>query len=136
VRCSSRWWVTTPLSALPASASGEPRAGLDVRNARLALGPLVGSVTGTLKRFDDGFRLDLAWRAGPVPCQAFNTPLGAGAPFDIGYELRKLSEATEIARAAGRVAARASMVFDSRDLGGTRLDFSPEAKCPTTLFAP
>jgi hypothetical protein len=119
-----------------AAASGSPDAGLDLRNARLAVGPLVGAMNGTLKAYGDGFRVDLAWSAGPVPCKAFDTPLGSGTPFDIAFQLRKLAEATGLTRIDGAVTARASLTFDSRDLGSTRVDFAPDAKCQVAIFAP
>lgn len=111
------------------SAGGDPAAGLDVKQARLAVGPLVGALKGTVKRFDDGFRVDLAWQAGPVPCSAFDTPLGPGQPFDIAYQLRKLGEAVGLTNLTGEVKAAAMLGFDSRDLGSTSLRFTPEAKC-------
>jgi hypothetical protein len=120
--------------AWEASASGDPSAGLDVKKARLAVGPLVGVMTGTLKRFEDGFRLDLAWSAGPVPCRAFDTPLADGQPFDIAYQLRKLVEATGLTKIDGDVSARGTLAFDSRDLGQARVDFEPDAKCQVTVF--
>ena len=114
---------------------GRPASTLDARNSRLAVGPLVGALTGTLKVFDDGFRIDLAWQAGPVPCRAFELPPPAGAPFDIAYQLRKLSESVGMTKIDGQVSARASLAFDSRDLGIARLDFLPEAKCPPLVVA-
>jgi hypothetical protein len=117
-------------------ASGDPAAGLDVKKARLAVGPLVGALTGTLKRFDDGFRLDLAWSAGPVPCRAFDAPLPEGQPFDIAYELRQLAQATGLTKLSGDVSARGTLAFDSRDLAATRVDFAPDARCQIALFAP
>ena len=42
------------------------------RMPAIAVGPLVGAAHGTLKTFDDGFHVDLAWHAGPVPCAAFD----------------------------------------------------------------
>jgi hypothetical protein len=118
------------------SASGAPDTGLDVKVGRLAVGPLVGALTGMLKAFDDGFRVDLGWIAGPVPCNAFDAPLAAGAPFDIAYQLRKLAQDSGLTRIDGKVSARASLAFDSRDLGITHLDFSPDAKCQVAIFAP
>jgi len=132
--------------AWDAAGTGDPREGIDVSEAastasagrvsktgaRLAAGPLVGTLTGTLKAFDDGFRLDLAWRAGPVPCAAFDAPLGVGQPFDIAYELRKLAEAT--GHLAGDVSATGTLAFDSRDLGATKADFAPEVRCRASLF--
>ena len=118
--------------AWDAAASGAPRSGLDLKKARLAAGPLAGALTGTLKPFDDGFRLDLAWSAGPVPCSAFVTPVGPGDPFDIAYQLRKLAEGVTTIK--GDVTARGTLAFDSRDLGMSRIDFAPDAKCQATLF--
>jgi hypothetical protein len=118
------------------AGAGNPAGGasaLDVQDARIAVGPLVGSAHGTLKTFDDGFRLDLAWRAGPVPCAAFDAPLGPGEPFDIAYELRKLAESTGLARVHGDVTANATLAFDSRDLGSTAVHFVPTTNCDVAL---
>jgi hypothetical protein len=111
------------------AAAGDPRAGIDLKPGRLAVGPLVGGLRGTLKKFDDGFRIDSAWQAGPVPCAAFTAPLGPGQPFDIAYELRKLAEAAGLTKLAGSVAARAMLTFDSRDLGAIALEFTPDVRC-------
>lgn len=116
------------------AASGDRRAGLDVKKARLAVGPMVGTMTGTLKTFDDGFRVDLAWTGTPVPCAAFEAPLGAGNPFDVAYQLRKLAEGVGLAKVAGEVTARGELTFDSRDLGAARVEFKPEVKCQVALF--
>ena len=116
------------------SASGDPRTGLDVKKAKLAVGPMVGAMTGTLKTFDDGFRLDLAWIATAVPCAAFEAPLGAGSPFDVAFQLRKLVEGAGLARVAGEVTARGGLTFDSRDMGAARVEFKPEVKCQVALF--
>ncbi len=116
------------------SATGDRRSGLDVKKARLAVGPMVGTMTGTLKTFDDGFRVDLAWTGTPVPCAAFEAPLGAGNPFDVAFQLRKLVEGVGLAKVAGEVTARGELTFDSRDLGAARVEFKPEVKCQVTLF--
>ncbi len=49
---------------------------IDLRDARVAVGPLVGAALGTLKTFDDGFRLDLAWHADPCPARHSTLPSG------------------------------------------------------------
>jgi hypothetical protein len=131
--------VELPISSRPidlaweAAVSGNASAGIDVRKARFAVGPLVGPLTGTFKRFDDGFRVDLAWAAGPVPCEAFSTQLGLGQPFEIGYALRKLAETSQhgLRRGASGQGIRATVLFsfDSRDLGATTVDFAPEGAC-------
>jgi hypothetical protein len=129
--------MTRPIDvAWDVSSNGDARGEIDLREARVAVGPLVGAAIGTVKTFDDGFRLDLAWHAGPVPCAAFDAPLGPGQPFDIAYSLRKLAEGARLARVMGEVAARATMVFDSRDLGATTLNFAPKANCAFVLGDP
>ena len=112
--------------AWEASFSGNATSGIDVKKARLAFGPLVGPLSGTLKPFDDGFRLDLAWAAGPLPCAAFEVALGVGQPFDVGYLLRTLKKSPE-------VAATLQFSFDSRDVSATRIDFAPEIACARPL---
>lgn len=121
--------------AWEATATGDPRVGLDVKKARLAAGPLVGTLTGMLKTFDDGFRVDLAWSAGPVPCTAFEAPLAEGQPFDIAYQLRKLAEATGITKVKGDVSARGSLAFDTRDLSTSKVEFTPEVTCQVAMFS-
>jgi hypothetical protein len=116
------------------AASGRPDSVIDVKNARIAVGPLVGGVKGTFKRFTDGFRVDLAWSAGPVPCAAFDTPLAPGQPFDVAYQLRKLAESAGLTKLAGQVRATAAITLDSRDLGANSVRFVPEASC--SLFGP
>lgn len=115
-------------------ASGRPDSVVDVKNARIAVGPLVGGVKGTFKRFSDGFRVELAWAAGPVPCTAFDTPLAPGQPFDVAYQLRKLAESAGLTKLAGQVKATAAITLDSRDVGATNVRFVPEASC--SLFGP
>ncbi|MDP9002775.1 MAG: hypothetical protein M3O46_22020 [Myxococcota bacterium] len=113
------------------SVSGNPTTGGDVKKALLALGPLVGPVTGTLKRFDDGFRVELAWSAGPVPCAAFAAPLGSAQPFEVDYDLRKFAGVTSV---KGDVRATLLLSFDSRDLGATKINFAPESSCRGASF--
>jgi hypothetical protein len=127
--------LPSPLDvAWDGAASGDPRGGMDVKKARLAVGPMVGALTGTLKTYEDGFRLDLAWSAIPVPCAAFEAPLGAGNPFDVAFQLRKLAEGVGLAKVAGEVTARGGLTFDSRDLGASKVEFKPEVKCQVALF--
>lgn len=118
------------------TASGDASDGLDVKKAQLAVGPLLGTVTGTLRTFDQGFRLALAWSAGPVPCNAFDAQIDEETPFDIAYQLRKLAEATGLTKVSGQVSAHASATIDSRDVGATHVEFVPVATCQVALFAP
>ncbi len=108
---------------------------MDVKKAQLAVGPLLGTLTGTLRTFDDGFRLVLAWSADPVPCKAFDAQIDEGTPFDIAYQLRKLAEATGLTKLSGEVSAHGSATIDSRDVGSTRVEFVPVATCQVALFA-
>jgi hypothetical protein len=118
------------------TASGNGHLGVDVKDARLAVGPLVGALVGTLRTFDDGFRADLAWHAGPVPCAAFDVVLAPGQPFDIAYELRKLAQATGLTKVSGDVSASGALTFDSRDLGAAAVSFVPASTCQVAMFAP
>lgn len=118
------------------TATGDASQGMDVKKARLAVGPLLGTVTGTLRTFDDGFRLAFAWSAGPVPCNAFDTPIDEGTTFDIAYQLRKLAEATGLTKLSGEVRASGSATIDSRDVGATHVEFAPVSTCQVALFAP
>jgi hypothetical protein len=118
------------------TATGDSRQGMDVKKAQLAVGPLLGTVTGTLRTFDEGFRLALAWSAGPVPCKAFDTQIDEGTTFDIAYQLRKLAEATGITKLSGEVSAHGSATVDSRDVGANQVEFVPVSTCQVALFAP
>ncbi|MGD0526531.1 MAG: hypothetical protein ABSE49_15390 [Polyangiaceae bacterium] len=116
------------------TASGDRRTGLDVKKAHLAVGPMAGAMTGTVKTFDDGFRVDLAWSATAVPCAAFEAPAAAGSPLDVAFQLRKLAEGVGLAKVAGEVSARGTLSFDSRDLGAAHVEFAPQVKCQVSLF--
>jgi hypothetical protein len=111
------------------SASGNPAAGIDVKNARLAVGPLVGTLSGTFKAFDDGVRADLAWSAGPIPCAALVAPLGVGQPFDIAYALRGLAGKALSNALHGSASAAALLTLDSRNLAATKIDLRPDIHC-------
>jgi hypothetical protein len=109
-------------------ATGNPRAGIDIRGAKLAVGPLVGDLRGTLKTFPSGFRVDLAWRADPVPCAALAMPVGSGEISEILYNLRKLG--APMSRLSGGTAtASATLAFDSRDFGAFAVKLKPEVAC-------
>ncbi len=128
--------VSTALGGRPtvvaweATVGGDPTVGLDLKKARLALGPLVGPLMGTLKALEGGVRLDLAWAAGPVPCAALDAPLGPGQPFDVGYALRRLAEGASRRHLQTNVSARAELSFDSRDPFAPRLDVTSTTTCP------
>jgi hypothetical protein len=125
--------VPQPLDlAWDLSAAGQGGV-VDIKNSRVAVGPLVGAARGTIRTYADGFRVDAAWSAGPVPCAALDTPLAPGQPFDIAYQIRKLAESAGLTSLRGDVAASATLVFDSRDLGSTTLAFTPKANCDVAL---
>ena len=117
-----------------AAAGGNGGKGVaDIKNGRVAVGPLVGAARGTLKTYADGFRIDAAWSAGPVPCAAFDAPLAPGQPFDIAYQIRKLAQSTGLANLRGDVSASAMLAFDSRDLGTSTMTFTPKATCDVAI---
>jgi hypothetical protein len=92
-----------------------------------------------VKLFDDGFRLDVAWTAVPVPCRSFDEPGGAGSPFELPYALRqlgKLADRAGLTLVEGEVTARGTLAFDSRDLAGTQCAFVPDVRCKVALFSP
>jgi hypothetical protein len=127
--------VPRPLDvAWDMAASGERGDGnaVDLQKAAIAAGPLVGNARGTLKTFDDGFRIDLAWRAGPVRCTAFDAPAEPGQ-LDLGYAIRKLAQDTGLATVRGDVSASATLAFDSRDLGATAFSFTPQVRCDVAI---
>jgi hypothetical protein len=111
------------------TASGIPGTGIEVKKAQLAVGPLVGAVTGTLQAFEDGFRLDLAWAAAPVPCAALLASLDPGQPFHVDYQLRRLATTALAKKLLGQVSASVMVSFDSRDLTTGKIDFRPEVDC-------
>jgi hypothetical protein len=114
-------------------ASGQ--AGVaDIKQSKVAVGPLLGAVKGTLKTYADGFRVDAAWSAGPVPCAAFDTPPGGpGAPLDFAYQIRKLARSAGLTTLTGQVSASAMLAFDSRELGATTLTFTPSSTCDVAI---
>jgi len=116
------------------AATGDASQGMDVKRAQLAVGPLLGAMTGTVRTFDDGFRLVLAWNASPVPCNAFDAQMDEGTPFDIAYQLRKLAEATGLTKLSGEVSAHGNATIDSRDVGSTHVEFVPVSTCQVALF--
>ncbi len=111
------------------TANGDPMVGIDVTKARLAVGPLVGPLSGTLNAPEGAFRLNLAWAAGPVPCTALNASLGPGQPFEIAYALRQLAEAATRKHLTAQVRARAELTFDSRDPFASTAEFVPSGTC-------
>jgi hypothetical protein len=113
-------------------ATGQGGAG-DIKQGRLTVGPLVGDVRGTLKTYPDGFRVDAGWSAGPVPCAAFDPTLGPGEPLDFAYQIRKLAQSAGLTKLTGSVSASAMLAFDSRDLGGATMTFTPNATCDVAM---
>jgi hypothetical protein len=121
--------LATPIDARwEGAATGNPRAGIEIRGAKLAVGPLVGDLRGTLKTFESGFRVDLAWRATPVPCAALAMPLGSGEISEILYNLHNLGAAAGKA-SGGTASATATLSLDSRDLGAFVLKVVPDLSC-------
>ncbi len=129
------WDLTANGDRAPRADAAHPETTqtIDLTEGRIAAGPLVGNVKGALKVFDDGFRADLSWSAGPVPCTAFDAPLGPGQPFDIGYEIRQLAQNTGIATVHGDVSAAGTLAFDSHDLGAGAVKFTPRVNCDVAL---
>jgi len=134
--------VPQPLDAkLDLQASGDPTAGAEVKKGSLALGPLSGAVVGMLKVFDDGIRVDLGWKAGPMACAAFASvpppPVPKGAPpglGDLAHQLGQFAQATGIAKVTGEVRMEGTLSFDSRDFGQARATVTPAINCDLAIF--
>jgi hypothetical protein len=125
------------------TARGAPAVGLDVKAARLAVGPLVGTVSGSIKEFADGVRFELAWQAAPISCDSVQAPLDPAFPFDVDFQLRKYALQLQKSassrdrvqggpglRPAALLAARGALTFDTRDLAATKVTFSADPPCP------
>ncbi len=119
--------------------AGDPSSA-EVKKGTLSVGPLNGAVLGTLRVFDDGIRIDLGWKAGPLPCDAFAsapsipTVTGAAPLGDLANQLKQFAQATGIAKVTGEVRMEGSLIFDSRDFGTAMVRFTPANTCDLALF--
>ncbi len=132
--------VPAPLDAkAELQVAGDP-ASAEVKKGTLAVGPLNGAVLGTLRVFDDGIRVDLGWKAGPLPCNVFAaTPsiptVTGGLPLgELANQLKDFAQATGIAKVTGEVRMEGALTFDSRDFGTTNVRFTPTNTCDVALF--
>ncbi len=127
-----------PIDAkLTLAAAGDATKGLDVKQGTLAVGPLNASVTGTVKLFDDGIRLALAWRSTPVSCAQIGKQMATQALGQLGGQLGSL--VTDLGGAIGvRVAGEASasglITLDSRDVSAASFTLTANDTCGLALF--
>jgi hypothetical protein len=119
---------------LQLQAAGTAAAGLDVKHGSLRAGPLRANVTGTLKLFDDGARLALAWAAPPVSCEELGKKFAAQA---LGAQLGAL--AAQISgsmglKMTGEAVASGLITLDSRDVSGGSATMTSNETCGIALF--
>ncbi|MEI7891585.1 MAG: hypothetical protein WCI05_00755 [Myxococcales bacterium] len=125
--------------SLALRAEGARRAPLVISNGVLAMGPLSGPVTGTWTVEDDGFVLALDWRGGPVSCDALaavSSSVVRDPVAELGEQMRQFARLTGFAKVTGNLRAEASVRFDSRDTGATRVSFVPKSDCDVAFALP
>jgi hypothetical protein len=122
---------------LTVAASGDVTKGLDVKQGSFAAGPLKGSVTGTMKIFDDGARLALAWKSQGVPCSEIGKQMAAEALGQLGSQLGAIAgDVGNVIglRVAGEASASGLITLDSRDLAATSFTMTSNQTCGIDLF--
>jgi hypothetical protein len=127
-----------PIDAkLVLAASGDTTKGLDVKQGSLTAGPLKASVTGTVKLFDDGIRLALAWRSTPVSCAEIGKQMATQALGQLGGQLGSivgdLGGAIGV-HVAGEAAASGLITLDSRDVNAASFTLTTNDTCGLALF--
>ena len=125
-------------AALQLRAAGDLAKGLDVKEGTLKAGPLTATVSGTVKLFDDGARLALAWTAKPVPCAEVGKQLATQALGRLGAPARgaRRPERGGIAglRVTGEAVASGLITLDSRDVSATSFTMTSNETCGLALF--
>jgi hypothetical protein len=119
------------------AAAGTTSKGLDVKEGTLHAGPLVATVSGTVKLFDDGARLALAWTATPVPCIEVGKQLAAQALGQLGAQLGAIAADVGGAigmRVTGATLASGLITLDSRDVNATAFTVTANETCGLALF--
>jgi hypothetical protein len=123
--------------AMQLHAVGDVTKGLDVKEGTLKAGPLTASATGTLKLFDDGARLTLAWIAKPVSCAEMGKQLATQALGGLGTQLGALAQdvgGVVGLRVTGNAAASGLITLDSRDVSTTSFGMTSNETCGLALF--
>jgi hypothetical protein len=124
--------------ALALAASGDKTKGLDVKQGTLTAGPLHASLSGTLKLFDDGVRLALAWRSTPVACADLARQMAAkgGGPLGgagLGTIAQNLGQLIGV-RVSGDASASGLITLDSRDVNAASFTMTANDTCGLALF--
>jgi hypothetical protein len=124
-------------ASLVLSATGDVAKGLDVKQGTLTAGPLHATVTGTVKVFDDGLRLALAWRSTPVSCAQIGKEMATQALGQLGGQLGSivgdLGGAIGV-HVAGEAAASGLITLDSRDVSAASFTLTTNDTCGLALF--
>jgi hypothetical protein len=98
---------------------------------------LHATVTGTVKVFDDGLRLALAWRSTPVSCAQIGKEMATQALGQLGGQLGSivgdLGGAIGV-HVAGEAAASGLITLDSRDVSAASFTLTTNDTCGLALF--
>jgi hypothetical protein len=128
-------------ASLELRAVGDVVKGLDVKDGTLKAGPLTASVAGTIKLFDDGARLALAWTGRPVSCADVGKELATQALSGLGPQLGAIAQ--DVAQnvgglvglhVAGNAFAAGLITIDSRDVNATSFTMTSNETCGLALF--
>jgi hypothetical protein len=123
--------------ALQLHAVGDVAKGLDVKEGTLKAGPLNATAIGTIKLYDDGARMTLAWTAKPVPCAEMGKQLATQALGGVGTQLGALAQGVGGIvglRVTGNAAASGLITLDSRDVSATSFGMTSNETCGLALF--
>jgi hypothetical protein len=138
IQLSNTVFSGVPLDvALQLRAVGDVTKGLDVKEGTLTAGPLVASLSGTMKVFDDGVRLTLAWTARPETCAEMGKQLAAQALGGLGKQLGTLAQGLGGVvglRVTGNAVASGLITLDSRDVSATSFGMTSNETCGLALF--
>jgi hypothetical protein len=133
----------TPLDAkVELEGAGDPAAGIPIKHGEIALGPLKGQVTGSL-RAEGGARLDVAFTTNTIPCSAFLlAPPSSGGNangaklVEIGEQIKQLAHALGLAKVTGEYHADGSFVLDAADPSKSTASLRAQSTCEAELFGP
>jgi hypothetical protein len=115
---------------LKGALSGDPARPMDVQKGELVVGPFQARATGTVTPLDGGYRLDLAWKAAPIPCDVLARKVAQG-PAQLGLEI---AQALGIAAVVGTANASGLLAIDTRALDKASLSMITNDTCGLAIF--
>jgi hypothetical protein len=131
-------------------ASGPWISPLPVKNGLFSIGPVHGTVTGTVTPETQSAVASLAWKADPMPCSslvALPTPgaaardvtrqMGSNDPLDLGELARDfgaIGEAVGAVKVTGSFVVSGTVLADSANLSQAKFGLSAKNACGIALF--